>query len=183
MYLNLLFILSCLPIVTIPPAIAALYGVVREWRIHKEAAVFSTYKKVFIENWKQSYLVSILYTIIGLLISMDWLFIRQIHSSFKLVMFGGVVFVSFLFILSVLSIFPIMVNMMTTFKQLFINSLKMGLYKIHLSIFCIIVLSAWIFLSLRFPFLLVFFFFSVSAYIQYWIADLKFAHLKVQKES
>ncbi|GHH97818.1 YesL family protein [Neobacillus kokaensis] len=183
MYLNILFILSCVPIITIFPAVAALFGVVREWKLHKEVAVFSQYKQMFMGNWKQSYLVGILYTIMGMCIGVDWLFLNQIQSSLKLFIFSGVLVVSFLYLISFLSIFPIMVNMTVTFKQLCMNSLKLGLYKIHLSIFCIIVLGAWTFLSLYFPFLMVFFFFSVSAYIIYWIADLKFAWLLVREDS
>ncbi|MEH7011721.1 hypothetical protein V7087_13075 [Neobacillus niacini] len=46
-----------------------------------------------------------------------------------------------------------------------------------------IIPSAWTILSLRFSFLIFFFFFSVSAYLIYWIADLKFKNLIPQKES
>lgn len=183
MYLNILFILSCIPIITIFPAIAALFGVVRKWRITKEAEVFTQYKEMFVENWKQSYLVGIFYTIIGLFIMADLLFLQQMTIPYKNFIHVVILFVSFLFVLSFLSIYPLMVNMVTSFKHLCLNSLKVGLYKIHLSIFCMIVLSAWTILSLRFSFLIFFFFFSVSAYLIYWIADLKFTNLVPQKDS
>ncbi|QCJ45543.1 DUF624 domain-containing protein (plasmid) [Bacillus sp. S3] len=183
MYLNILFILSCIPIITIFPAIAALFGVVRKWKITKEVAVFSQYKEMFIENWKQSYLVGIVYTVIGVLLIFDLLFLQQMNIPYKKVIHVAVLFVSFLVGLSFLSIYPLMVNMITTFKQLCMNSLKVGIYKIHLSIFCMVILSAWTILSLRFTFFFFFFFFSVSAYLIYWIADLKFRHLIPKNES
>lgn len=183
MYLNILFILSCIPIITIFPAIAALFGVVRKWRITKEVAVFSQYKEMFIENWKQSYLVGIVYTVIGVLLICDLLFLQQMNIPYKKVIHVAVLFVSFLVGLSFLSIYPLMVNMITTFKQLCMNSLKVGIYKIHLSIFCMVILSAWTILSLRFTFFFFFFFFSVSAYLIYWIADLKFKHLIPKNDS
>ena len=183
MYLNILFILSCIPIITIFPAIAALFGVVRKWRITKEVAVFSQYKEMFIENWKQSYVVGALYTLIGAFLIFDLLFLQQMNLPYKKFIHVAVLFVSFIFVLSFLSIYPLMVNMITSFKHLCLNSLKVGLYKIHLSIFCMIILSAWTILSLRFSFLIFFFFFSVSAYLIYWIADLKFRHLIPQKDS
>lgn len=182
MYLNILFILSCIPIITIFPAIAALFGVVRKWRITKEVAVFSQYKEMFIENWKQSYLVGIIYTIIGAFLILDLLFLKQMNVPYKGFIQAAVLFVSFIVGLSFLSIYPLMVNMITSFKNLCLNSLKVGLYKIHLSIFCMIILSAWTILSLRFSFFIFFFFFSVSAYLIYWIADLKFKHLLPQKD-
>ncbi|NWQ40726.1 YesL family protein [Bacillus sp. EB106-08-02-XG196] len=183
MYLNILFILSCIPIITIFPAIAALFGVVRKWRITKEAEVFTQYKEMFVENWKQSYLVGILYTIIGLLLMVDILFLQEMTIPYKGFIHAVILLVSFLFVLSFFSIYPLMVNMITSFKHLCLNSLKVGLYKIHLSIFCMIIISAWTILSLRFSFLIFFFFFSVSAYLIYWFADLKFKHLMPQNES
>ena len=182
MYLNILFILSCIPIITIFPAIAALFGVVRKWRLTKEVAVFSQYKEMFIENWKQSYLVGIIYTIIGAFLILDLLFLQQMNVPYKGFIQAAVLFVSFIVGLSFLSIYPLMVNMNTSFKHLCINSLKVGIYKIHLSIICMIILSAWTILSLRFSFLIFFFFFSVSAYLIYWIADLKFKHIIPQKD-
>ncbi len=183
MYLNILFILSCIPIITIFPALAALFGVVRQWRQRKEVAVFSQFKTMFIENWKQSYFVGILFTFISLVLVVDFLFINQMASPYKIIIYVATVFVSFLFVLSFLSIYPLMVNMITTFKGLCISSLRVGLYKIHLTIFCMIILGAWTILSLRFSFLIFFFFFSVSAYLIYWIADLKFAKLIPQEGS
>ncbi|MEH7179274.1 YesL family protein [Neobacillus vireti] len=183
MYLNILFILSCIPIITIFPAIAALFGVVRKWRRTKEVAVFSQYKEMFIENWKQSYLVGVVYTIIGTFLILDLLFLQQMNVPYKMFIQAAVLFVSLIVGLSFLSIYPLMVNMNTSFKHLCINSLKVGIYKIHLSIICMIILSAWTILSLRFSFLIFFFFFSVSAYLIYWIADLKFKHLIPKKES
>ncbi|MGE8079847.1 YesL family protein [Peribacillus loiseleuriae] len=183
MYLNILFILCCIPIITIFPALAALFGVVRQWRQRKEVAVFSQFKTMFIENWKQSYFVGILFTFISLVLVVDFLFINQMASPYKIIIYVATVFVSFLFVLSFLSIYPLMVNMITTFKRLCISSLQVGLYKIHLTIFCMIILGAWTILSLRFSFLIFFFFFSVSAYLIYWIADLKFAKLIPQESS
>ncbi|WP_412177791.1 DUF624 domain-containing protein [Sporosarcina sp. YIM B06819] len=177
MYLNILFIISCIPIITIFPAIAALFGVVRQWKINKEVAIFSQFKKMFIENWKQSYLVGTLFTVISLLLTVNFLFLSQMTSPYKTIIYVATYLVSFMLVLSFLSIYPLMVNMTTTFKRLCISSLQVGLYKINLTIFGMIVLGAWTILSLRFSFLILFFFFSVSAYLIYWIADLKFTKL------
>ncbi|MFJ5623133.1 YesL family protein [Peribacillus loiseleuriae] len=183
MYLNILFILCCIPIITIFPALTALFGVVRQWRQRKEVAVFSQFKTMFIENWKQSYIADTVFALISLLLTFNFFFLSQMTSPYRIVIFVVTLGMSFLFILSFLSIYPLMVNMIITFKRLCISSLQVGLYKIHLTIFCMIVLGAWTILSLRFSFLIFFFFFSVSAYLIYWIADLKFAKLIPQEGS
>ncbi len=182
-YLNILFILSCIPVVTIFPALAALFGVVREWRKSKEAAVFTSFKKKFIEHWKQSYLVGILFTLVALSLAADFPFLSQMTSSYKTFFHVAILCISFLSVLSLLSIYPLMVNTFSSFKRLCISSLQLGLYKIHLTLFCIIVLIVWTILFLYFSFLIVFFFFSTSAYLIYWIADLKFKKLILQGNS
>lgn len=174
MYLNVLFIICCIPIITIYPSIAALFGVIRKWKNNEDVAVFSQFKEMFIENWKQSYLIGIPFTLIGAFLRYDYYLLTQITSVFKPIIFGVLLFASFLFILSLINIYPIMVHINTSIKDLWISSLKMGIYKIHLSIFCLVILVAWIILAVNFSFLFLFLFFSVSAYLMYWIAEIKF---------
>ncbi|MBS4179360.1 YesL family protein [Lederbergia citrea] len=182
MFLNILFILCCIPIITIYPALGALFGVVRQWKRNNDIAIFSQFMRMFRENWKQSYLVGIFSTLIGGFLAIDFFLLYQMTFSYKIFIFSALIFICFLFVLSFISIYPLMVHMNTTFKRLCISSLQIGLYKIHLSIFCLIILGAWTLLSLQFSFLIFFFFFSVSAYIIYWIADLKFNKLMPKDE-
>ncbi|MEK3890106.1 YesL family protein [Bacillus sp. FSL K6-3431] len=182
MYLNILFIVFCIPIITIYPSIAALFGVIRKWRRNEDVAVFSQFKEMFLENWKQSYLVGILFTLIGAFLMYDFYLLTQITASMKIFIYIALLFISILALLSFISIYPLMVHMSTTFKRLCISSLQMGLYKLHLTIICLIILGAWTILSLRFTFLIFFFFFSVSAYLIYWIADIKFRKVIPEEE-
>jgi hypothetical protein len=57
--LNLLWLVMCLPIITIFPATAAMYGVVRQWIIHKDPSIFRPFFHYFKENFKQSILIEI----------------------------------------------------------------------------------------------------------------------------
>ncbi|MDQ0343154.1 DUF624 domain-containing protein [Lederbergia wuyishanensis] len=181
MFLNILFIISCIPIITIFPAISALFGVVRQWKRNNDVYVVAQFRKMFTENWKQSYLVGILTTLIGGFLVFDFYLLYHTDISYKTVIFVALMFIIFLFMICCISIYPLMVHLKTSFKRLCISSLQVGLFKIHLSLFCLILLAAWTTLSLRFIILFVFFFFSVSAYIIYWIADVKFNKLKVKE--
>lgn len=46
-FLNILFLISCIPIITIFPAAAAMFGVVRAWVKKNESPLLSTYLKLF----------------------------------------------------------------------------------------------------------------------------------------
>lgn len=53
--LNLLFLLTCLPIVTIPPAVFAMNQVVRRMVLDKPVYCFYHYRRAFKKFWKTAY--------------------------------------------------------------------------------------------------------------------------------
>lgn len=55
--LNLLFLFSCLPVITIGASLTALYTVTLKMAVNKEAYVVKSYFKAWKENWKQSTLI------------------------------------------------------------------------------------------------------------------------------
>jgi uncharacterized membrane protein YesL len=176
-FLNILFLISCIPIITIFPAAAATFGVVREWVKKKDSPIFSTYLKQFKENFKQSFITGIVITTIFLILFVDYYLLTNLRTSFNLIILSCMSFAGFCFIVSVMYVFPLMVNSQYSFKELMMNSFKIGLYKIHLTIINSIFVLGWLFISFKFSYLLVFFFFSISAYITYWIANVKFSKI------
>ncbi|MCR5122027.1 MAG: DUF624 domain-containing protein [Ruminococcus sp.] len=60
MALNLLFILSCLPVVTIGPAIAAMTKVCRNWSQERNAFLWEDYWEAFKKNFKQSFIMGLI---------------------------------------------------------------------------------------------------------------------------
>lgn len=53
--LNLLFLVTCVPIVTIPPAIFAMHMVVRKMVLDEPVDCFHHYRTAFKEHWKTAY--------------------------------------------------------------------------------------------------------------------------------
>lgn len=178
--LNLLFLISCLGIFTIFPALAALFGVVREWVNKKEPRVFRTFVNLFRENIKQSLSIGILITGVTLVLVGDLYLLTILNTNMNLFIFSSVSFVSFFFFVTVLYVFPLMVNSHYTFKELVTTAFKFGLFRFSLTIANLIILSCWLYFSVTYSFFLVFFFFSVSAFITYWFANIKFSTLTVQ---
>lgn len=54
--LNLLFLLSCVPVITIPPALYALHRLSRRMVKNQVVRCWSQYWEVFRKEWKQAYL-------------------------------------------------------------------------------------------------------------------------------
>jgi uncharacterized membrane protein YesL len=181
-FLNLLFLISCIPIITIFPASAAMFGVVRQMVKKNDISIFTKYRTYFVENFKQSFIIGLFATVIGLFLYADFRIIGQIHSSLSPIISVCLLILSFYFMLTLLSVFPLMVNAYYTTKQLLTNAFKFSMYKPHLTLLNLIALVVFFYVSLRFTFLLFFFTSSVSAYITYWFAERKFITLMPQAD-
>ena len=53
--LNLLFVISCVPVVTIPPALFAMNHVVRKMVLDEPVNCFYDYRTAFRKGWKRGY--------------------------------------------------------------------------------------------------------------------------------
>jgi uncharacterized membrane protein YesL len=185
-FLNLLFLISCIPVITIFPAAAALFAVVRQLVKNNEITIFKNYWLYFAKNFKQSFLIGIFSACIGLFLFVDFRIIDQMQPSLKSFLFSSLVAITIYFILFLLCVFPLMVNSYYTTKQLIVNAFTFSLYKPHLTLLTLIGFSAIVLASLKWTFLLVFFTCSFSAYLTYWFAERKFSSLEshsVKKES
>jgi uncharacterized membrane protein YesL len=164
-YLNILFLISCLPLITIPAATAALFGVSRKLIQGDEQSIFTLYRQLFVGSFRRSLGVGLFTIIIGLCLLINFHLLTQIKTSLNPVFFISQCFLGCLFIITMLYLFPLMVNRNFSLKQLIIKSFTIGVYKFHITVINLIFLVVLLFLSLRFSFLLVVLYFSVSAYI------------------
>lgn len=53
--LNVLFLISCIPVVTLPPALFAMNQVIRKMMLDKPVLCFYDYRTAFRTNWKRAY--------------------------------------------------------------------------------------------------------------------------------
>ena len=120
--LNLLWLLACVPLVTLFPATAALFAVVRDWVRGKETGVFKPFFRYLRENFTQSLVVGLAWTMVGLVLLADYLFVRQITSWAR----APLLALLFLWVLAYLGtavyLFPVMVQFRTGWWQVIKNS-------------------------------------------------------------
>ena len=77
MILNILFILCCAPIVTIGPALSALYTITMREARHEDSYILKPFFKAFKNNFIQSFFSSILYLFLGAVIVYGWQFLLK----------------------------------------------------------------------------------------------------------
>lgn len=73
--LNLLFILCCLPLITIGPAVTALFSVMLKLIRDEEGSVTKDFFRAFRLNFKQSLLIHLLFLLVSFVLAVDIWFV------------------------------------------------------------------------------------------------------------
>lgn len=165
-FLNMVWLLLCIPVVTIFASTTALFAVVRNWTLKKETTYFLTdffyhFKTNFIKSTK----IGLVWSFVGLVIGLYFYINFQISSP---VLFGILIVISIIYLFVSIYLFPILVhydiNIWNTLKFSLIYSISQLVYTI------LVVLIIFVFLFLLYfqPFL-VLIFCSLSAHLVYFV--------------
>ncbi|MBL1224085.1 YesL family protein [Enterococcus sp. BWR-S5] len=133
MLLNLLLIISSLPIVTIGAAITAAYGTAFKMQQHTEGNLFHTFIQKFKEEWKKSTVVWL--SILGLII-LAWIgypVIRALLFSSQISFYGGMLLVT-IGSLMTLYLFPLFARFENKLSATILNALLLAIRHIPYSI-------------------------------------------------
>lgn len=171
--LNLIWIFCSFPLVTLFPATAAMYSVVREWILHKNTSVFGLFFKYFKVNFKQSFLFSLVWYPVCIFLVIDFNLYLTTHSLQLLIV---TVFLGFLFLLITTFLFPIMVHFKGTYKTQLHSIILMPLYFLPTS-FILLVTQILIGLIFYLAPITGFIIFSCYAYVNYFLCHRAFNKL------
>jgi len=167
--LNIIFILYCIPIVTIVPAFSALTSITMSMVQKKHIYILSDFQKAFKDNWKQSvmcsFIICFILTLLG--ISLVFYFKLSQEKAIFYAIFFLCLFITILFGLAWLYIMPLITTVSLSLKNIFKNSLFLSIVCLKNTLFgalvCAIILGLNIFFfPLTFPFLLIFTFSILS---------------------
>ncbi|MDP4086620.1 MAG: DUF624 domain-containing protein [Bacillota bacterium] len=139
--LNTFWIISCIPIITVGPATAAMFGVVRQWKLNQDTSVVRNYFRYFKENFKQSFLIGILWIIISLLLYLNYFYLAQDHSSFKYVILVPLLLISLFFMATSAYLFSIITHYKVNWKSAIKNSFFIAVVNFPTTVIILIMLS------------------------------------------
>ncbi|XJZ28632.1 YesL family protein [Bacillota bacterium Lsc_1132] len=164
---NLLWLLMCIPVVTIFPATVSMYGVIRKWIMGNESnGIFKTYFTLFRECFLQSFGISVLWTALGYFIYLDFRILLLTNSLLNLLLMGILGVLSLFFFSITVYLFPIMAHFNTKWKNVIKNSLTMTITNPLETILLLFILFLSVYLIYLIP-LLMFVLGSISAYTSY----------------
>lgn len=148
--LNFIFIISCLPVVTIGVSITSLYYVAMKMVKKQEIYILKEYIKVFKENFKISTIVWFIMIMIGGILVVDVYLVtlvsnKLISNIVKLVF----TMISILYIFTITYVFPIISKFDNSIKNTIINSILISIQNLPYTIIIIILnLSPLLLISL-----------------------------------
>lgn len=167
--LNLIFVLYCIPIVTIGPAVGAMTSVTVTMVRDLPTDVFYDFRKAFRENWKRSFLCGLLFLAVCVLIYISVICYMQLSKQNAIynipLIFIGVV--AMLFSLAWIYVYPMAATIDLPLKLILKNSALLGMACLTHSLPAVLLcgvlmgLSIW-FLPLTAPAFLLFTFSFIS---------------------
>lgn len=169
--LNLLYILFCIPIVTIGPATAAMTKILREYTLERPVFLFSDFWEAFKENFKQGFIVSLFQAIVIALIysAVIYYVSLTVKSVWFLILLGFIGLIGLILLFASYYVYVMMVSVQLNVFQLIRNSILLAFAGARTNILTflfstgILVLSI-LFFPLSIPIMLLFTF-SISTFI------------------
>ena len=123
--LNLLCTLCCIPIITIGPSLTAMFYVTMKMVKNEEGYIAQGFFKSFRQNLKQGILINLLMLGFGFFLIMDFRILNAIQGSHKII-FTLLVFVSVIYLMVFLYLYPVLAKFDNTIRNTLLNSLMMA---------------------------------------------------------
>ncbi|MGP4041101.1 YesL family protein [Gracilibacillus sp. D59] len=177
--LNFLWIISCIPIITIFPATSSMFSVIRKWKMDEGVTnITRNFFRHFKQNFTQSFVIGIIWFIFAVILYLDYYFMSQSLSGINILLSGLLILVSLLFLAVTAYIFPVLSHYQVTIKYAIKNSFLFSIAYFPTTIVIIINFALLVIILYIFPVsgLLIF---SLTAFVNYSLCHTIF--LKVQQ--
>ena len=128
-YLNILWFMCCIPVVTAGAATTALYYVSLKMAKNEEGGITKSFFKAFKENFKQSTIVWLILLALGIVLGIDGyvLWHMRFENAFWTVITAIFLVAAAAYLIVVMYIFPLMARFDNTIFAMFKNSLFIGM--------------------------------------------------------
>lgn len=142
--LNLLYLIFCIPIITIGPATVALRYVTLKYAENTEDRVWAPFIHSFRQNLKQGILVGVITTALGAFLAWDLYLIYQIVDSGAVVdkvMLFAVALACVLYLMCTAYVYPLLARFDNSLKQMFRTAIILAIRHLPATV-CMAVISA-----------------------------------------
>lgn len=181
-FLNLLWLIFSLPIVTIGASTTAMYYVTLKLVRDREGYIFKSFLKAFKENFKQSTIIWMILMAALTILGTDIYVVYNMEASYAKVLLALFVGVSVLVLFVLLYIFPLQAQFANPVKQTFKNALLIAVRHLPWTILLVVINVVMGFLIYVFLVIAILFGFGLLAFINSFIFTKVFLKYIPQEE-
>ena len=146
--LNVIFIITCIPIITIGPALTALYSVTLKMVKNEDAYIFKSYLKAFKDNFKISLFAWLILLFAFGLLYADYRISGTFSGSIKTVLTVAFLAVLMICLMVTLYLFPYIARFTNTLKDSFKNALLLAIASLPFTVLLVVITGGVAWLSL-----------------------------------
>lgn len=168
-FLNLLWVIFSLPIVTIGASTTALYYVTLKLVRDREGYIFKSFFKSFRENFKQSTVMWIILLLVGTVLGIDIYVVYNMDQSYAKILLAVFIGISALLLFVIIYIFPLQAQFENPVKQTFKNALFMSIRHLPWTILLVLITLAGGLFIYIFAVIAILFGFGLLAFIKSYI--------------
>lgn len=139
--LNIIYLISCIPVITIGAATTALYYTTLKMAENRESYLWEDYKKSFVQNFKQATIIWAMILVVGGVLAADVLLIKGLSPQFGALV-GMIVIVAVIFLtLLCIYVFPVLARFENTVPGIMKCSIVMAIRHLPSTIVIILIHS------------------------------------------
>lgn len=154
--LNVMWLICCIPIITIGASTVALYTVMLKMVKNEEGYIFRGFLKAFKTNFKQSTIIWIILLLLGILWTVDFRVAGVIPGMAGIVLRALFLTLGFVLLSVTIYIFPLTARYENSIKGTFKNALILTVAKLPYTFLMVAIVVAAVFASLWSAFTLLF---------------------------
>lgn len=125
--LNLVFLLCCIPVITIGPALTALHYVAMKMARNEESYIVRSFFRSFRKNFRQGVVIHIILVIAGGILYADFLAARSMTEPMSQIMLYLCSLLLFVYLMVFLYVYPLLARFYNTVANTFRNALLMAI--------------------------------------------------------
>lgn len=145
--LNFLFLICCIPIVTIGASFTAAYYVALKKVRGEESYIARSFFHSFKQNFRQSTIIWLIFLFLGILLSFDFQIIKSLEGSFAVILNYLMIVAAFFSIMIFLYVFPILARFYNPIKTTLKNALLMAVRHLPYTILMVAITAGFLFIT------------------------------------
>jgi uncharacterized membrane protein YesL len=149
--LNLAWALTSLPVITLVPATAAMFGVVRDWRRGDEPTILPAFVRHLRANFRQAFGIGLLWLVTLAALFLDYRLVGELPAAAQFAAVVVLALATAAFAATSVYLFPVMVGYHARWWVVIRNSFLLGISQLHTTFAALLVVAAVAFLATRAP--------------------------------